>query len=82
MADQAVFKRYELKYMLSPAQKAAVLRAMAPYMRLDDYGRTVIRNIYYDTESYRLARRSIERPFYKEKLRVRSYAQLRPGRER
>jgi len=34
--------------------------------------------IYYDTDSYRLIRRSIENPAYKEKLRIRSYAQATP----
>ena len=75
MAFQTVFKRYELKYLLSEAQKQAVGTAMAPYMKLDRYGRTTIRNLYLDTDDYRLVRRSIERPVYKEKLRVRSYAQ-------
>lgn len=73
MAYQTVFKRYELKYMLTQAQKAKVLEAMAPHMALDEYGRTTIRNIYFDTDSYRLIRHSIEKPAYKEKLRVRSY---------
>lgn len=76
MAFQATFKRYELKYMLTPEQKAAVMNAMAPYMALDKYGRTVIRNIYYDTDNYRLIRTSLEKPVYKEKLRLRSYRQL------
>ena len=75
MSYQSVFKRYELKYLLSPAQKKAVLSAMASYMQLDDYGRTTIRNLYYDTPNYRLVRQSLERPMYKEKLRIRSYAQ-------
>ena len=75
MAFQTVFKRYELKYMLTIAQKEKILEAMAPYMKLDKYGRTVIRNIYFDTENYRLIRRSIEKPAYKEKLRIRSYSQ-------
>lgn len=74
MAYQAVFKRYELKYMLTLAQKEIVLQAMEPYMELDKYGRTTIRNIYFDTDRYLLIRRSIEKPAYKEKLRVRSYA--------
>ena len=78
MAYQAVFKRYELKYMLTLEQKAKVLQAMEPYMALDEYGRTVIRNIYYDTDSYRLIRRSIEKPAYKEKLRIRSYKKASP----
>ena len=67
------FKRYELKYLLSRPEKNAVLKAMEPYMTLDDYGRTTIRNLYYDTDSFLLARRSMEHPVYKEKLRVRSY---------
>ena len=75
MAFQTVFKRYELKYMLTATQKAAVLRAMESRMALEQYGRTTIRNIYFDTADYRLIRRSSEKPAYKEKLRLRSYAQ-------
>ena len=75
MAFQTVFKRYELKYMLTPLQKEKILEAMSPYMQLDKYVRTTIRNIYFDTDNYRLIRRSIEKPAYKEKLRIRSYSQ-------
>lgn len=73
MAFQTVFKRYELKYMLTSEQKEKVLSAIKPYMELDEYGRTTIRNLYYDTDTYLLIRRSIEKPIYKEKLRIRSY---------
>ena len=76
MAYQAVFERYELKYMLTAEQKAYVLEAIKPYMALDQYGRDTIRNIYYDTDNYRLIRRSIEKPAYKEKLRIRSYKRV------
>jgi len=76
MAVQTVFKRYELKYLLTMAQKETVLKAMQPYMTLDKYGRTTIRNLYYDTDSYLLIRRSIEKPAYKEKLRIRSYSRI------
>ena len=78
MGDQMVFKRYEIKYLLTREQKEKVLAAMEPYMELDAYGRSTIRNIYYDTDTYRLARRSLERPVYKEKLRVRSYSAAGP----
>lgn len=71
---QAVFKRYELKYLLDFGQKQKLLDAMEPFMALDAYGRTTIRNVYYDTENYRLIRHSIEKPAYKEKLRLRSYS--------
>lgn len=76
MAYQSVFKRYELKYLLTRKQKKAVLQAMAPYMELDEYGRKTIRNIYFDTENYRLIRKSLEKPAYKEKLRIRSYSKV------
>ena len=73
---QAVFKRYELKYMLTSMQKEKILYAMEPYMRPDKYGQTTIRNLYFDTDTYLLIRRSLEKPVYKEKLRLRSY--MRP----
>lgn len=79
MAYQNVFKRYELKYLLTQEQKEKVLKAMEPHMALDKYGRTTIRNIYFDTDNYRLVRHSIEKPAYKEKLRVRSYCKADPG---
>ena len=73
MAYQTIFKRYELKYMLNRQQKENIVKSMEAYMKLDRYGRTTIRNIYFDTDTYRLVRRSLEKPAYKEKLRVRSY---------
>ena len=79
MAFQTVFKRYELKYMLTLGQKEKVLAAMEPHMKLDKYGRTTIRNLYYDTDTYLLIRRSIEKPAYKEKLRIRSYSRVNAG---
>ena len=62
MHYQSTFQRYEIKYLLTQPQKQAILRAMQPYMKLDKYGRTTIRNIYYDTGSFRLIRRSLEQP--------------------
>ena len=74
MAYQSVFKRYELKYLLDKEQKIRVIEAMQPFMEIDSYGKTSIQNIYFDTDDYRLIRHSIEKPLYKEKLRVRSYS--------
>ena len=79
MAYQAVFRRYEMKYLLSLQQKQRILAAMEPYMQLDHYGRTVIRNVYFDTRQCQLIRQSLEKPVYKEKLRLRSYHQTGPG---
>lgn len=74
MSYKNVFRRYELKYLLTPSQRDFVLAGMADYMQLDSYGHTTIRNVYYDTDNFRLIRRSIEKPIYKEKLRIRSYS--------
>lgn len=73
MGFKTVFQRYELKYVITAEQKNIVLEAMKPYMEMDNYGITTIRNLYFDTDTYLLIRRSIEKPEYKEKLRVRSY---------
>lgn len=73
MAYSTVFKRYELKYLLSCEQLERIKEAIAPFVQIDKYGKSNIRNIYLDTENYRLIRRSIEKPLYKEKLRIRSY---------
>ena len=78
MGFQTVFKRYELKYMLTAEQKKKVLSAMENHMSPDQYGRVTIRNVYFDTDNYRLIRRSIEKPAYKEKLRIRSYCHADP----
>ena len=74
MAYQAIFERREIKYRITAQQKEELLQVMAPFMAADPYGHSTIRNVYFDTDSYRLIRRSIEKPAYKEKLRIRSYA--------
>lgn len=78
MAYKSIFQRYELKYMITAEQKEKILRALRDHMNPDKFGRTTIRNIYFDTDNYRLIRASIEKPVYKEKLRIRSYRQASP----
>ena len=73
MSYQNIFKRYEIKYIITKEQQAALEKLMKGYMKADKYGKSTICNIYYDTPDYLLIRRSLEKPEYKEKLRVRSY---------
>ena len=73
MAYRDIFKRYELKFILSTEQYRLIKSEMANYMRGDKYGESDICNLYCDTPDFLLVRRSIEKPFYKEKLRIRSY---------
>lgn len=77
MSYQNTFKRYELKYLLTRKQKEMIQEAMVPYMEADAYGRSTICNIYFDTPDSLLIRRSLEKPVYKEKLRVRSYGRAK-----
>ena len=79
MEYQSVFKRYEIKYLLNESQRTLVLELIDEYMALDRYGRSSIRSLYFDTEDYRLIRSSIEKPLYKEKLRLRSYGRAPEG---
>lgn len=78
MEYQSVFKRYELKYRMTVEQAQKLLEAMRPYMCPDRFGHSTVRNVYYDTDSYRLIRHSLEKPVYKEKLRLRSYTPISP----
>lgn len=78
-AIQSSFQRVEKKYFLTRHQYVALLEAASPYLRPDRYGRYTICSVYYDTEDYRLIRASLEKPVYKEKLRLRSYGVPRDG---
>lgn len=73
---QGTFQRFEIKFLLSKEQKEAVLEAMKPYMKADSYGNSTIRNIYFDKPDFLLIRHSLDKPIYKEKLRVRSYKKV------
>ena len=68
-----VFKRVEKKFLLTRVKYNLLLERLEEYMCADDYGKHTIGNIYYDTDTYALISHSIEKPNYKEKLRVRSY---------
>ena len=70
---QMVFKRHEIKYQLTNEQRARLEQVMSAHMIPDEYGPSTVRNIYFDTPTHLLARRSAEHPYYKEKIRVRSY---------
>ena len=79
MSYQNVFERYEIKHFLTKTQKESLMKEMDGRMQSDKYGRTTIRNIYYDTDSFRLIRDSLDHPVYKEKLRIRSYQRAEIG---
>jgi len=73
----SAFKRYELKFILNPDQYKALLPPLLEQMRPDqnaqDDSEYIINNLYYDTDDSRIIRHSLSKPYYKEKLRLRSY---------
>lgn len=73
MPDQLIFQRRESKYLLTDRQARGLLASLSDHLTPDRYSHSAIRSIYYDTPDFRLIRRSMERPVYKEKLRLRSY---------
>ena len=53
------FERYEIKYILTGDQRSRLEYLMSDRMKIDRYGHSTIRNIYYDTDDYRLIRNSL-----------------------
>ncbi len=73
MAKGLTFQRSEKKYLLTTAQYTALRSVLDAHMTADKYGQYTVCNLYFDTEHNDLIRRSIEKPRYKEKMRLRSY---------
>lgn len=67
------FRRVEIKYMLSSDQCQALLELIQPNIVRDRYFASTNCSIYFDTDNKDLVIHSMEKPLYKEKLRLRSY---------
>jgi len=78
MDTNAIFERRELKFLLTQEQRAALEAAFETPMMPDPHGESTICNVYYDTPDFRLIRASLDKPVYKEKLRLRSYGPAAP----
>jgi hypothetical protein len=74
MNIQTVFERTEKKYILTLKQRKELLRLIDKYIKPDEYGESTVCSLYFDTDNSRLIRSSMEKPVYKEKLRLRSYS--------
>lgn len=70
-----VFKRKEMKYRLSADQRAQLESRIARRMELGEFAHSTIRSLYYDTPDFTLIERSLDKPLYKEKLRLRVYGE-------
>lgn len=71
-----VFERTEKKYRIDANQRQHLMALLDPYLQLDQYGKSVVTSIYLDSPDSSLICRSLEKPLYKEKLRIRRYGEL------
>lgn len=77
--DNDIFERHEIKYLADSGQRAYLEQCVNRHMLPDVHGESTVCNVYYDTPDYRLIRESLEKPAYKEKLRLRSYGRVTGG---
>lgn len=77
----STFKRYEKKYLITGQQLDDILPTLLEYMELDPFcigGKEYrIYSIYYDTDNHDVIRQNSSKPVYKEKMRIRSYYDLK-----
>ena len=74
-----VMQRYELKYLPDRGQTAFLISRLRGHMEQDRYGMTTIASLYYDTPDFRLIKTSLDKPAFKEKIRLRSYGPAGEG---
>ncbi|MBQ3376348.1 MAG: polyphosphate polymerase domain-containing protein [Erysipelotrichaceae bacterium] len=73
MDYQSIFERVESKYVLTGSQYENLRNRIQDRLQEDLFPHSDISSIYFDTDNYRLARAALEKPAYREKLRLRSY---------
>ena len=70
---QSNFHRQEKKYLLDEEKYRQLMAEIYNKLEYDQYRKYKICNIYFDTPDFELIRESVNKPIYKEKLRLRSY---------
>ena len=74
MKNIEIFKRIEQKYVLDEYEYKNLLKLINSHLEKDEYFKSNICNIYFDNDNYDLIINSLEKGFYKEKVRLRSYS--------
>jgi SPX domain protein involved in polyphosphate accumulation len=74
-----IFKRYEKKYLVTREQGTALQELFLRHMEADRYGSYLVQNLYFDTDNWDAIRESVDKPIYKEKMRLRCYGVPQQG---
>lgn len=68
-----IFRRVEKKYLLTKDEKDRLFDRIWIYLEKDKFYESTISNIYFDTVNNDLIINSIDKPIFKEKVRLRTY---------
>ena len=68
-----IIDRYEQKYFITNEQYNSLIEKVGSNLEKDKYFKERIYNIYFDNDNMDLINRSMDKPMYKEKVRLRSY---------
>lgn len=68
-----IFRRVEEKYLLTEEEKDILFKKINKYLEKDKFYESTICNIYFDNANSDLIVNSLDKPIYKEKIRLRSY---------
>ena len=72
----SVISRYEVKYCISFDTYHNLMNSINEYLVRDKYYYETIYNLYFDNDYFELINNSIDKPIYKEKIRLRSYSKV------
>lgn len=69
-----IFRRVEEKYLLTEDDYNNLMERISSYLEKDKFYESTISNIYFDNQNNDLIINSLDKPVYKEKIRLRSYS--------
>lgn len=70
---QTIFSRNEKKYQITQHKAAQLVEAISNKMKPGKYGTYWVQNLFFDTDNWDIIHTSMEKPHYKEKMRLRCY---------
>jgi len=73
---KTIFSRNEKKYIISQEQAEKLKLRLSEFMKPDKYSTYWVQNLFYDTENWDMIHTSMEKPYYKEKMRLRCYGSI------
>ncbi|MBQ6396095.1 polyphosphate polymerase domain-containing protein [Candidatus Saccharibacteria bacterium] len=73
LVDDRTIERTEEKYLISKSTKTNLLKLISKHLEKDQSIKEQVLRLYFDTKHSDLALRSMERPEFREKIRVRAY---------